>query len=124
MAKKETTIIDIEGLMSELFNKLKDNNLSKKEHTEIVKKLKFLEQHYRNVADKKTNGKKYPEHLFHSGPEPMNKKEVLKLIDSVDEIPEPFDRDIGYGLDLSGVSVGKDRFIEIDQDIDIRTHEK
>ena len=129
MVKKQTTILDIEGLMSELFLKLKDKNLPKKEKTEAVKKLKYLEQHFRNIQDKHINGKKYPERMaaYHSQTSGLNdkqKKELYKLIDSVPDtmgfnqnypgtIPET--EVLRTQLDLTGVSVGQNRFVYSDK---------
>ena len=85
------------------------NELKRKARKEILK----LEKHLRDVDDKLINGKKYPERMYHSGPEPMNKKEVLKLIDSVDvpvDVSAKEELETKYSLDLTGVSVGKNRF--------------
>ena len=72
-----------------------------------------LEKLLKDVDYKLQNGKKYPERLYHSGLKPMNKKEIYALIDSVEVDPnEPhFNFADAYKLDLSGVSVGKNRFI-------------
>jgi hypothetical protein len=84
---------------------------------EASKRLRKLEKLLRDIDIKETNGHKYPDRLYHSGPEPMNVPELLKLIDSVDDADE-ISREyiIEHPIeDLSGVSVGKDRFEYIDK---------
>jgi hypothetical protein len=107
-------------LMEEL-QILNDPNVGKERKTKAKRNIKNYEKYLRDNSDKEINGKKYPARLFHSGPEPINKQEVLGLIDSVDEpfnfVSEQRSRDLmeEYG-DMSGVSVGKNRFefIELD----------
>ena len=110
MGKTTHTLLDIEGLMSELYNQLKDENLTKLEKTRVLKRLKLLEKHFNDCNDKHINGKKYPKRQI---PQPVKKEEVLKLIDSEDH-PRTKEECMAKmnikGIDLSGVSVGKNRF--------------
>jgi len=106
------TVQQIEDLMYLLVQKIRDAR-TKEERKVLYKELKCYEKQWNNINDKKNNGKKYPEQrLYHSGPEPMNKTEVLKLIDSVD-VPAGTENWNTYE-DLSGVSVGSNRFTFIE----------
>ena len=81
--KNTHTIPDVEKLIAEKLEILKNgetDELKRKARKEVLK----LEKHLRDVDDKLINGKKYPERIYHHDDKPMNKKEVLKLIDSVD----------------------------------------
>jgi len=113
MTKTTHSLGDIEVLMSELYNKLKEPDVTKKEKTECVKRLKLLEKHFNDCNDKHINGKKYP---VREVPKPVKKEELLKLIDSV-QAPETnvfrelaIKEEIAKYRDLSGVSVGQDFF--------------
>jgi hypothetical protein len=83
MTKKETTIHDVEGMILERLDILQNGETKeqkKKARSEIIK----LERHLRDVQSKYLNGHKYPERMKGlPDDKPMNKKEVLKLIDSV-----------------------------------------
>ncbi len=116
--KQTHSVQDIEKLMFEYTDKIK-NAETKTEKTALLKKLKELERHWNSVNDKNINGKKYPTKKV---PPKTTKEELLKLIDSVevdDSDPVIYKRDVAedyfnYGLDISGVSVGKTRFEYID----------
>jgi hypothetical protein len=83
MTKKETTIHDVEGMILERLDILQNGDTQaekKKARSEIIK----LERHIRDVNSKYYNGHKYPERMKGlPDDKPMDKKEVLKLIDSV-----------------------------------------
>jgi len=83
MTKKETTIHDVEGMILERLDILQNGETKeqkKKARSEIIK----LERHLRDVQSKYLNGHKYPERMAGlPDDKPMNKKEVLKLIDTV-----------------------------------------
>jgi len=116
MTKKNThTITNLNDMIEANLQILK-NGETIKEKREARKKIIMLEKLIKDVDYKLHNGKKYPERLYHSGPEPMDKEEVLKLIDSVDSEPfdrafEQYEKHIENRIDLSGVSVGKSRFV-------------
>ena len=97
VTKKSThTIQDIEGLMFDYVGKIKDSE-TKEEKKALLKKLKMLEKHYNSTIDKDTNGKQYPARMYHSGPDPMNKEEIYKLIDlvkDVEAIPYEIDKEL------------------------------
>jgi len=108
---EETSLTKIEEMMLEFRDKIKSSG-TKVEKKEMLKKLKNLEKHWNNINDKHINGKKYPERMYHSDDKPMDKKEIFKLIDLVDDVdPEGAD-EMGHlhcyvdlGIDLSGVFV-------------------
>jgi len=81
---KETTIHDVEGMILERLNILQNGETKeqkRKARSEIIK----LERHLRDVNNKYQNGHKYPERLKGlPDNEPMDKKELFKLIDSVE----------------------------------------
>jgi len=126
MTSKDThTIPDVEKLITEKLDILK-NGKTIGEKRKARKEIIMLEKLLRDIDYKKFNGKKYPEQLcWHSDRPGLNdkeKREVYKLIDSVDT---PIDsdglnkeyvvlRDISDVVDLTGVSVGKDRFVYVD----------
>ena len=122
--KDTHTMTQIEELMYEYFNRIQ-NSETKEEKRALLKKLKPLETHWRDVNSKHINGKKYPERMKGFPDDvPMNVKEVLKLIESVsgqDESSLWTDMDWSrrlineQELDLSGVSVGKDSFQYVDK---------
>ena len=78
----------------------------KKARKEIIR----LEKHMRDKQEEYYNGHKYP---VREVPPKVSKKELLELIDSVGPVEnapfEQYDLD-DDDLDLSGVSVGKNRF--------------
>jgi len=108
---EETSLTRIEEMMLEYRNKIK-TSVTKGEKKEMLKKLKNLEKHWNNINDKHINGKHYPERMYHSDTKTMDKKEIFKLIDSVedDSLPVEMEMRMDKGIDLSGVSPGKDRF--------------
>jgi len=82
--------------------------------------VKRYEKHLRDVSDKQINGKVYPKPLCFCDDKPMNKIEVLKLIDSVDA-PEhnqfrllqlQMEQEKLKGLDITGLFVSDDRTSE------------
>lgn len=127
MTNTTHSLEQVEALMWKESDILKDSNVGKDRKKEALKKLKLLERHFRDCQDKHTNGHKYAQKLKRLyDPTPQTKKqkeELLKLIDSVetdDTDPVIFKRDVAqdyfdYRLDLSGVSVGKDRFELVDK---------
>ena len=105
MTKKTThTIQDVEGLILERLNKLRDSN-DKTEQRKLRSEILKLEKHYNDCNGKHINGKKYPVREI---PPKVSKKELLDLIDSVGDIPSK--KYVNAGLDLSGVSPGSNRF--------------
>jgi len=80
--KTTDTIEHVEGMILERLEILKNGETKeqkRKARSEIIK----LEKHLRGVNDKYINGHKYPERLKgFPDDKPMNKTEVLKLIDS------------------------------------------
>ncbi len=124
MTKKETSVHDVEGMIYERLDILQNGKTQiekKKARSEIIK----LERHLRDVHSKYYNGHKYPERMKgFPDDKPMDKKEVLKLIES--GFPEEKWKgrtvnlsDAEYysykGLDVTGVSVGKNTFEYIDK---------
>ena len=110
--KNTHEVKDIEGLINDKLEILK-NGETKKEKVEARRAIIKLEKFYNDITGKKINGKKYPDRMYHSGPEPMNVKELYKLIDSVEDT-EPFlieNWNIPT-LDLSGVFISDDRTTE------------
>ena len=94
-------------LMEEL-SILKDPNVGNKRKTEAKRNIKNYEKYLKDNSDEEINGKKYPARMYHSDDKPMNKKELYKLIDSVDtpkEVPYPVSN-------LSGAYVSSDRTTE------------
>ena len=106
MKKSTHTILDVEGLMYEIIDKIK-NAETKTERHALIKKLKSLEKHYNDCNDKHINGKKYPERMYHSDDKPMNKEEIFKLIDSVEPdeyiLNQKVSSDYKEEIDISGV---------------------
>jgi len=120
MKGKETTMHDVEGMIYERLDILQNGKTQiekKKARSEIIK----LERHIRDVNSKYYNGHKYPERMKgFPDDKPMDKKEVLKLIDSVpDEQHRNWEgldtQDYDQEIDLSGVSVGKNIFEYVDK---------
>jgi len=119
--KTTDTIQSIEQKILVEYEILKDPNVGKERKKKATKNLKNYEQHLRNVDDKYLNGKHYPERMkgFPDN-EPMDKKELFKLIDSVpDEQHRNWEgldtQDYDQEIDLSGVSVGKNIFEYVDK---------
>jgi len=100
-------------LMEELLI-LKDPNVGKERKTKAKRNIKNYEKYLKDTSNEEINGKKYPPREV---PPKITKKELLELIDSVEGIPNSIitvDESFSYGLDLSGVSVGKNRFVFIE----------
>jgi len=115
MTSKNThTIPDVEKLITEKLEILK-NGKTIQDKRKARKEIIMLEKLLRDIDYKKFNGKKYPEPLYHHDDKPMNKKEVLKLIDSTDEHSNNGMNCYVLDEDLTGVSVGKDRFVYEDK---------
>ncbi len=119
--KTTHSLEQVEALMWKESNLLRDPNVGKEAKQKARKRLKLLERHFADCNSKPLNGKKYPERMKgFPDDKPMDKKEVLKLIDSVPDHDDPiiFGRDnieINKGLNLEGVSVGKNTFEYIDK---------
>ena len=118
MTKKDThTIPQIEKLILDKLEILK-NGETIKEKKQARKELIMLEKLIKDVDYKKFNGRKYPEQLcWHSDRPDLNdkeKKEVYKLIDSVDSPTEGYYFECKNldQIDLSGVFVSDDRTTE------------
>jgi hypothetical protein len=123
MNKKDThTVQQVEAKLLNELAILKDKVVGKDRKKEAMKNVKTYEKFLRDIDYKEINGKTYKTpRLSWYDDKPMNKKEVLKLIDSVED--RDFEEDtqdyaISHcevfmpkdGVDLSGVSVGKTRF--------------
>ena len=81
MKSKQThTVQDIENLMFDYTNKIRDAE-TKTEKQALLKKLKSLEQHYNSCQDKHFNDRKLP---VKKVPKDIPKKELLALIDDVE----------------------------------------
>ena len=117
-----TTVIEIETkLMNELAI-LKDKNVGKERKKQARTNVKRYEKFMNDIDYKHINGHKYPERMKGFRDDvPMDKEEVLKLIDSVGEVYQDqedkytFSAYIEGSLDESGVSVGYDRFEYVDK---------
>ncbi len=119
--KTTHTLEQVEALMWKESNILRDPNVGKDAKQKARKKLKLLERHFADCNGKELNGKKYP---VKEVPVDTPKEEVLKLIE--DGYPEKKWKgrtvnltDAEYysykGLDVTGVSVGKNTFECIDK---------
>lgn len=92
--------------MLEILKNGATNDQKRKARKEIIR----LEKHLRDKQEEYLNGHKYP---VREVPPKVSKKELLELIDSVPDELEAIN--VTYQcdreqLDLSGVSVGKNRF--------------
>ena len=105
MTKQTHTIQDVEGLILERLNKLRDSN-DRTEQRKLRSEILKLEKHYNDCNGKHINGKKYP---VREVPPKVSKKELLELIDSVPD--HEYGRFVDDSLDLSGVSPGLNRFV-------------
>ena len=93
------------------------NGKSIVEKRKARKEIIMLEKLIKDVDYKLVNGKKYPVNYQtrHADDIPMNKEELYKLIDSVDPVENMYEPDeLEKQIDLSGVSVGKNRFEYVD----------
>jgi hypothetical protein len=105
------TLTQVEELMIDLSNRIKTAE-TKTEKKELLKKLKNLERHWNDCSEKHSNGKKYPKKVI---PKDTPKEELYKLIDSIsvyqyDGEDSESNKVDEYGIDISGVSVGENRF--------------
>ena len=118
MKSNTHSITDIEGLINEKLHVMQNGATmaeKKKARTEVIR----LEKMLRDIDYKIINGKHYNERKV---PPKTTKKELLELIDSV-EAEEPLyigcappdEETIRLMPDLSGVSVGKNRFEYVDK---------
>ena len=114
MGKQTHTIQDVEGLILERLNKLRDSN-DKAEQKKLRSEILKLEKHFNDCNGKHINGKKFG--YTKEVPPKVTKKELLDLIDSVEVDPNEirFENDFDVYEDLSGVSVGKNRFEYVDK---------
>lgn len=102
--KTTHTIHDVDALILEKVILLKTAKGDDKK--KLAKEIRRLEKHFNDCNEKQINGKKYPERmksLYDPTPQTeKEKKELLKLIDSVPDHDQP--TTIGYEFDnLSGV---------------------
>ena len=117
MKDEINSITQTEERMYELFSRM-TSAITPEEKRAIRIKLRSLEKKHDSWLDDGINGKEYPQRLKGlPDDEPMNKTELLKLIDSVESKPRrdwPNEEESTFWgnpeLDETGVSVGKDRF--------------
>ena len=113
--KTTHTIPDVEGLILEKLDKLRDSK-DRVEQRKLRAEIIRLEKHHRDCNDKYINGHKYPERMKgFPDDKPMNKTELNKLIDSVESVDyngpeyEPgrkyYANEINNRLNLNGVFV-------------------
>jgi len=115
MVNKTTdTIQSVETKLTNELAILKDPNVGGERKKSARITVKRYEKHLRDVSDKQINGKVYPKPLCFCDDKPMDKAEVLKLIDSVDTPEYGIVGTMDQGLDITGVSVGKTRFNYVD----------
>jgi len=112
--KTTHTLDQVEALMWKESGILRDPNVGKDAKQKAMKRLKLLEKHFADCKEKETNGHKYPERMKGFPDDvPMNKEEVLKLIDSVESDYGPSYADIGdvnlQGLMISATDQGWDK---------------
>ena len=120
--KQDThNVQQVQALYDKEIKILKDANVGKDRKREAVKKLKRYGNFLKDIDFKDLNGHKYPEQVSWSDDKPINKSEVLKLIDSVEVDNSETNNyrenyllndgsSYGIPLDLSGVSPNKNRF--------------
>ena len=114
MKKSTHTIQDIEERWHKEIAIIKDPNTSKDQKKKAAKRAGYLDDFMRTIDYKHLNGKEYP---VKKQPKDIPKKELLALIN---EVPDEEDnwcpvairiQDYnGKELDVSGVSVGSNRF--------------
>jgi len=90
MVSKNTDIIQkAEQQLLEEIQILKDPNVGKERKQKAKKNIKSREKYLRDTSNEEINGKTYPtNYLYHSDDKPMDKKEIFKLIDSVELNPD------------------------------------
>ena len=106
MTKTTDTVEHVEGMILERLEILKNGETKeqkRKARSEIIK----LEKHLKGVNDKYQNGHKYPERMKGFRDDvPMNVKEVLKLIDSVGDVPSRYtDSNLVWDVNLQGLMI-------------------
>ena len=106
MTTDTNTVIEIETKLMNELSILKDPNVGKERKNKARTAVKRYEKFMNDIDYKHINGHKYPERMKgFPDDKPMNVKEVLKLIDSVDVVEDMLD---DYprieGLDVSGGS--------------------
>ena len=85
MKRKDThTLQQVETYCYELVSRIQEAETIE-EQKALLKKLKRSEQFCNDIHLKETNGKEYPNRMYHSDNKPMDKEEIFKLIDSVDQ---------------------------------------
>ena len=101
--KTTHTIQDVEGLILERLEKLRDSK-DKKEQRKLRGEILKLEKHFNDCNEKHLNGKKYP---VRAKPVPISKKELLALIDDIETPENKLCEFTGncMGLDISGVFI-------------------
>ena len=117
MKKSTHTIQDIENWMFDLATQIQNAETKTEKHA-LTKKLKTVEAHYNSCKDKEINGKAYP---VKKQPKDIPKKELLALIEDIEPVldystshREQTKYNIERELDVSGVSVGSNRFTFIE----------
>ena len=105
--KTTHTLEQVEALMWKESNILRDPNVGKDAKQKSRKRLKLLEKHFADCNGKELNGHKYPERMKGFPDDvPMNKKEVLKLIDSVGDVPSRYtDSNLVWDVNLQGLMI-------------------
>ena len=96
---------DLEQLIFEKLDILQNGESKaekRKARTEIIR----LEKLSKDVNYKNLNGHQYPERMYHSDDKPMNKEEIFKLIDSVENVDNRFNY-VVEDIDITGVFVKK-----------------
>ncbi len=86
MTTDTNTVIEIETKLMNELSILKDPNVGKERKNKARTAVKRYEKFMNDIDYKHINGHKYPERLKGFPDDvPMNKEEVLKLIDSVEK---------------------------------------
>ena len=118
MTTDTNTVIEIETKLMNELSVLKDPNVGKERKKKARIAVKRYEKFMNDIDYKHINGHKYPERMAgFPDDKPMDKKEVLKLIDSVEvsmpektEIPEDWITNVNLqGLMLTLEDKGWDK---------------
>ena len=113
MTKTTHTFEQVEALMYKESDIIKDPNVGPERKKEALTKLKRYEKHFKDCKEKETNGHKYPERMKgFPDDKPMDKKEVLKLIDSVEVRTPNNDSDRAFQNSVSRISINRDRDLQ------------
>ena len=117
MTTDTNTVIEIETKLMNELSILKDPNVGKERKNKARTAVKRYEKFMNDIDYKHINGHKYPPRLKgFPDDKPMNKEEVLKLIDSVQFVTDCMIREINFKPDnLDGISVGMKRFEYVDK---------